>query len=306
MRRKRIEVLLKEPKGWEGREDVRGVGVTPEVLDSSDAVGCEAVVDVVGEVFADGLGSKGDTWSPLADEVVDMGQAMIAGGCEVFDELCCGDVAFGEGFGANGPDSGYPGEAGSGVPLVGEVEPLAGADGVFDLLAMFEGEERGVADEEGGVGLAKHGDGVGRRGEEGGVGAEEMAEEDLGVNAGAAGCGVGGDDAEGLEGVGLLDDELDRAHAGERGDGAAGNDGERRRQGSDGDEAEVGTSGEKLVGAKRRKSVVELVALGECGGERGVLEVPHEGSRVEEADGSYADGMGGGAQRSSVRDAWRR
>jgi hypothetical protein len=37
-----------------------------------------------------------------------------------------------------------------------------------------------------------------------------------------------------------------------------------------------------------------------------VLEVPHEGSGVEEADGGYADGMGGGAQRSSVEDAVRR
>jgi hypothetical protein len=34
---------------------------------------------------------------------------------------------------------------------------------------------------------------------------------------------------------------------------------------------------------------VELVALGEGGGEGRVLEVPHEGSGVEEVDGGYAD-----------------
>lgn len=37
---------------------------------------------------------------------------------------------------------------------------------------------------------------------------------------------------------------------------------------------------------------MELVALGEGSGEGWVLEVPHEGSGVEETDGGYADGMG--------------
>ena len=50
-----------------------------------------------------------------------------------------------------------------------------------------------VADEECGVGVREHGDGIGWVLEEGGVGAEELAEEDLGVGEGAAGGGVGGD-----------------------------------------------------------------------------------------------------------------
>jgi hypothetical protein len=51
---------------------------------------------------------------------------------------------------------------------------------------------------------------------------------------------------------------------------------------------------------------MQLVALGECGGERRVLEVPHERGRIEKADCGYADGMGGGAQRSSVEEGARR
>lgn len=95
------------------------------------------------------------------DEVVDVGEAVVAGVGEVFDDLRLGDVAFGEGFGADCPYGGDPGESGAGAPLVGEVEPLAGADGVFDLFAVLESEKSGVADEECGVGLAEHGDGIG-------------------------------------------------------------------------------------------------------------------------------------------------
>ena len=86
-----------------------------------------------------------------------------------------------------------------------------------------------------------------------------------------------------------LYDELDRADAVERGDGAAGDDGEFWRERGDGDQAEIGTTGEKLVGAERRGGGVDLVALGECGGARRVVEVPHERRRVEEADGSDAE-----------------
>ena len=85
--------------------------------------------------------------------------------------------------------------------------------------------------------MGEHGDGIGWRGEEFGVGADEFAEEDLRVGERTAGGGVGGDGADCGEGLvdglrrGLvleLDDELDGADAVERGDGAAGDDGERR------------------------------------------------------------------------------
>ena len=82
-----------------------------------------------------------------------------------------------------------------------EIEPEAGADGGFDAVAGFEGDERGIADEQGGVGLGEHGDGVGGRGEEFGVGADELAEEDLRVGERAARGGVGGDGADSGEGA---------------------------------------------------------------------------------------------------------
>ena len=97
-----------------------------------------------------------------------------------------------EGFGADGPDGCYPGELGAGVPLVSEIEPLAGADLLLDGVAVFEGEESVVADEQGGVGLLKHGDGVSWVLEEGGLGPEELAEKDLGVGEGAARGGIDG------------------------------------------------------------------------------------------------------------------
>lgn len=130
--------------------------------------------------------------------------------------------------------------------------------------------------------------------DEGGWVGGEGAEEEFGVGERAAGGGVGGDGADGLEGVGLFEDEEDGTDAGERGDDAAGDDGEFRGEGGDGDEAEVGLAVEESLGALRGLDVVEGVAGGEIVREGRVLEVPHEGSRVEEVDGGYADGMRGG------------
>ena len=157
-----------------------------EELDGLDAGFVEDVVDVLGEVMADGGGWDGNAGRPLVDEVFDVAKAVVAGEGEVLDELGGGDVADGEGLGADGPDGGYPGKAGADVPLVGEIEPLAGAYGLLDCFAGFEGEKGGVADEDGGVGLAEHRDGVGWSGDEGGLAADEFAEEDLGVGEGAA------------------------------------------------------------------------------------------------------------------------
>ena len=102
------------------------------------------------------------------------------------------------------------------------------------------------------------------------------------VRSGCRGCG------------GVLDDELDGADFVEGGYGAAGDDGEVGGEGGDGDEAEVGAAGEEFVGAERGLGVVEGVALGECGGEGRVLEVPHERRGVEEVDGGYADAVSAG------------
>jgi hypothetical protein len=84
---------------------------------------------------------------------------------------------------------------------VGEVEPEAWACGGFDLGAVLKSQQRGIADEQGGVGLGEHVDGVGGRGEKLGRGADELLEEDLGVGERAAGCGVGGNGADAGEGA---------------------------------------------------------------------------------------------------------
>ena len=56
-----------------------------------DAGGREGVVDVVGEVVADGRGWDGDARGPFGDELVDVGEAVVAGELKVCGELGCGD-----------------------------------------------------------------------------------------------------------------------------------------------------------------------------------------------------------------------
>ncbi|MCU1252279.1 MAG: hypothetical protein JWQ49_5308 [Edaphobacter sp.] len=211
---------LEEAEAGEWGEDVDFGGVLAKSFDGADAVGVEDIVNVRGEVVADGDGGEGDARGPLFDEFLDVEEAVVAGGFKVFGELRGGEVGWGvelrQGFGTDGPDGGDPREVGAGNPLVGEVMPEAGADGGFDLLAGFEGEEGGVADEDGGVSLLQHGDGVGCGREEGWAGVEEFAEEGFGVGEGAAGGGIGGDGADRAEGVGgfrvgRFNDELDGA-----------------------------------------------------------------------------------------------
>jgi len=200
-----------------------------------------------------------------------------------------GEVRVVEGFGADGPDGGDPGEFGADVPLVSEVKPLARANGDFDLFAGFEGEEGGIADEDGGVRVLEHGDWVGCGGNKGGMGPEELSEEDFGVGEGTAGGCVGGDGLYCAKSVRGFDDELDGADFVQRSNRATGDDGEIGGEGRDGDEAEIGAGGKELVGAKRRLGVVEGIAPGESGGQGWVLEVPHEGSGIEEVDSGDAE-----------------
>lgn len=246
----------------------------------------------MGEVATDGLGWHGDAWRPLLDEVVDMGETMVAGENQVFGDLGGGDVAHIQGFRADGPYSGDPGKIGTYVPLVGQVEPLAGADGLLDLLAGFECQQCGVANEQGGVSLLEHADGIGGVLDKGGVDAEKLAEQDFGVSKGTARSGVGGDGANRFEAMACFDDQLDGADAVERGDGAARNDSEIGGKGGDGDEAEVCTSGQQFIGAEGGFGVVETISLGKFRREWRVLEVPHERCGIEKVDSGYADGMG--------------
>ena len=75
---------------------------------------------------------------------------------------------------------------------------------------------------------------------------EEGVEEDLGVGDGAAGCSVSGYGADVFEAQPRTQDELDGTHLVEARNGASGDDGEVFREGGDGDEAEIGTVGEKV------------------------------------------------------------
>ena len=138
-------IIRSEGRKW--RQDIGFGGVSAKERDGGDAVGGEGVGDVVGQVMADGGGRQGDARSPLFDEGVDVGEAVVAAILEIVDEFCGGDR--GEGFGADGPYGGDPWKSGAGVPFVGEVEPEAWADGWvgFDPGAGFESQQRRVADE---------------------------------------------------------------------------------------------------------------------------------------------------------------
>ena len=128
-------------------------------------------------------------------------EAVVAGGFEVFGELGGGEVGGRRELRGERPRRRRPRGGWCGCAIRGRDRTIARADGFFDGFAGFEGEEGRVADEDGGVCLLQHGDGVGCGGEEGGVGVEEFAEEDFCVGEGAAGGGVGGDGSYGSERV---------------------------------------------------------------------------------------------------------
>jgi hypothetical protein len=270
----------------EGWEDLGCRREVSELGDGLFARVVEKIVDVLSEVGADGRGRDGDARGPLVDEGFDVFEAVLTRGVEIEEELLALFAA--EPYlRADGPDRRDPGKAGVAVPEVGKVMPGAGGCLLLNRFAIFEGEEGGVADEERGVVLLQHGDGIGRRRFEAGVGVEEVAEEEFGVGDGAPGGGVGGDGADVFEVA--PGDELDGADAVERGDGAPGHDTQGWGERGDGDEAEVGGAGEKLACASRGLREVDVVAEGEGRAEGRVVEVPHEGRGIEEVDGSYAE-----------------
>ena len=225
-----------------------------------------------------------------------MVEAVVAGGGEVEGELVDGESGAAEGLVADGPYGGDPGESGEGDPLGGEVvvdEFFAGA--LEAGFAVFEGEESGVSDEDGGVVVGEHGVEVGCVGDEGCFGVPPLAEEDLGVGEGGLGAGVGGDGADVGERLGGAADEQDGADACAGSDGAAGDEAEVGvgGQGGDGDEADVGGVGRvdgvfEARGAFCGHHVVAGIAAGELCVEGWVFEVPHEGCGIEEAYGGDA------------------
>ena len=268
-------------------------GERAEEADGLEAGWVKVIEDVFSEIGTDGCGGKSDVGGPLADKRFDVFEAVDAGLVEVVDKgLAC--LRVGERCGTCGPDGGDPRQAGVAAPKGSYVVPFAEAGSGFDVGALLKGEQGGVADEKGGVGMGEHGDGVGGVVFEGGLDVEEMAEEDLGVGYGRAGGGVGGDGADLMERE--LGDELDGADVMEAGDGAAGYDAESGGESGDGDETEISGAGVEIARALRGSGEVDIVALSEGGGERRVVEVPHEGCGIEEVDCRYAK-----SHRVSVR-----
>ncbi len=159
--------------------------------------------------------------------------------------------------GADGPERGDPDGSGEVVPLVGEVEVeklFAGA--ALARMTVFKGEERGIADEEGGVGDLEHGLEVRGMLNELWLDLPEAGEEDFGVDRRRAGGAVERNAADagdivGYGAVGIADDQNDGPDAVLRSDNAGRDYGERRREGegSNGNEADVGFAGSELDGA---------------------------------------------------------
>jgi len=113
------------------------------------------------------------------------------------------------------------------LPLLGEVVVDEFFAGAFEAVgALFKGEQGGIADEDGGVGLVEHGVEVGGVGQERDLGIAPVVKEDAGVGDGGAAGGVGGDGAELGEGLVGAADEEQGTDAALGGDGAAGEDAE--------------------------------------------------------------------------------
>src|ERR1700761_6771730 len=129
---------LEEAKAGQRGEDIDFGGILPEQLDRADAIGVEDVMNIRGEVMADGGGRDRDAGGPLLDEIFDVEKPMVTRGFEVLGEFGGCHIGWGfelgDGFGADGPDGGDPGQLRADVPLMSEVVPLAWADGGFYLV----------------------------------------------------------------------------------------------------------------------------------------------------------------------------
>lgn len=239
----------------EGREDGLLCGEFAEEHEGFEAGGVERVVDVFGEVGADGAGGDAEARRPFLDESVDVCEAVIAAVIEIGDELGGGERAGFEGPGADSPDGGHPGKAGVIVPEAGDVEPEERMGrSVVDGGAVLAGEQGGVADEQGSVVGSEHGEWVGGMLGERGVDVGEAGKQEADVGGGTAGSAIGGDGANQGKGFGrgmasgVLDQQQDAADGASGGDGATRNNEKIVSEGSDGDEAEVGFAGLKFSG----------------------------------------------------------
>ncbi len=100
---------MKEVKMGEWGKNIDLGGVAAEELDSADAVGVEAVVDVAGEVVANDRGRKCDPRSPFGHQFFNTCETFDPRVIEVLAHLQSRDSGRGERFGSNRPDRRDPG-----------------------------------------------------------------------------------------------------------------------------------------------------------------------------------------------------
>ena len=144
----------------------------------------------------------GGTWirrGPFFDERGDVCEAGIARLVEIFDQAGGREIGGSQRVGTGRPDGRNPGQAGPQPPLVRDVDPEARADLGFDRRAGFEREQRGVADQQGSIGVRSMATGIGRGGHELRAGREKSAEQHVGVGERGAGGGIGGYGADGAQ-----------------------------------------------------------------------------------------------------------
>ena len=283
-------------QGWGGGQGAALASVAIEEIEAGEAEFVQGVPDVLRQISVNGFARDGDAGGPLVGEGINMAEAGVAGVLEVLNDLGGRDAGGGDGFGAGGPDGGDPDGSGEVVPLVGEVEVeelFAGA--ALAGFAILEGEQGGIADEEGGVGGLEHGFEVRGMFKEAGLNLPEAGKEDAGVGGRGAGGGVERNAGDAVDAVGVTHDEDDGAYAVPGGDGAAGDNGEIGGEGElrDGDESDVGLSRGEFGGALGGSVGGEVVALGEAGAVGLVLEGPHQWSGIKEVNGGDAEMSGG-------------
>ena len=180
-KKKRLFEGLEKIEGGKRGKDAGFVGKTAKEFNGLYTVLAQSVMDVNRKVIPDRRGRKADTRSPFANEVVDMGQPVITRADELLGQLHRGEMFLMQDFGPYRPHRSDPRQSRAKSPLVREIEPLARANGIFNLCARFQGKQRGIADQQSGIGMVKHGKRVGMFCEESGRGPEKVAEQHFGV-----------------------------------------------------------------------------------------------------------------------------
>src|ERR1700733_11575866 len=105
-----------------------------------DAVVVEDGVDVVCEIRPNRRRGRGDSGRPLFNQAFDILQTVIARAFKVARKLPGCESGSIERLRTDSPYGGNPGKVGACLPLAGEVEPLARANGSFDLFAALQSE----------------------------------------------------------------------------------------------------------------------------------------------------------------------